>query len=102
MAGAHGTRLGRALLPPEASRSISNALSHRARGKRAAAERGDLGVVAQPQHDRIGAGRVSELVHRALEREMSERLVRRAHGSRCVAIYMDDLVVRGDAATGSP
>ena len=62
----------------------------------------DLGVVEQTQRDRIDSGRVGELVHRALERKMPERLVGRTHRRRRVAVHVDDLVVGRYAAAAHP
>ena len=98
----HRAWLGRSLIPAEARRACREARAHGARGEGAAAVRVDLGVVEQPQRDGIDAGRVGELVHGTLEREMPERLVGRAHRGRRIAIHMDDLVVRRDAPAGRP
>ena len=99
---AHRARLGRPLVPAETRTAFRQAFAHRARGEWTAAERVGFGVVEQAQRDRIDAGRVGQFIHRALEREMAERLVRRAHRGRRVAVYMHDLVVRRDSRRRPP
>ena len=101
-AGTHRARLRLALFPAEALRAFGEASTQAARRERASAVGIDAGVVEKPQCDGIHADAVSELVHRALDREVSERLVRRAHHRRRVAVRVDDLVIRRDAARRTP
>ena len=99
---AHRPRLRGALVPAEARRPFGQAFAQSARRERAAAVRIGVGVVAQAQFDRIDAGRVGQLVHGALEREMALRLHRCAQHDGRVAVHVDDLVARRDAAARTP
>src|SRR5213078_2837394 len=98
----HRARLGLAFVPAEALRAFGEASTQAARRERASAVGIDAGVVEKPQCDGIHADAVSELVHRALEREMPESLVRRAHHRRRIAIHMYHFVIRHDAARRIP
>ena len=68
----------------------------------AASVRVDLSIVEQAQLNRIHPGSIGEFVQGTFEGKMSERLVRSAEGSRSVAVDMDDFVICGDAARGTP
>ena len=99
---AHRAQLGFAFVPAKTPRALGEAPTQATRRERTAAVGIDAGVVEKPQCDGIHADAVSELVHRALDREVSERLVRRAHHRRRVAVRVDDLVIRRDAARRTP
>jgi hypothetical protein len=99
---AHRARFGFAFVPAKTPRAFGEAPTQATRRERAPAVGIDAGVVEKPQCDGIHADAVSELVHRALDREVSQRLVRRAHRRRRIAIHVDYLVIRRDAARRIP
>src|SRR6266851_548567 len=72
---AHRTRLRRALLPAKACCPFGQAFAHIARGERPSAVRVGIAVVSQAQLDRVDAGRIRQLIHRAFESEMTLWLV---------------------------
>ena len=67
--GVHGAWLRVPLRPPEPVGAAAQALGHVAGGEGLAGHRVGVGVVGQPQRDRILAHSVGQLVDRDLERE---------------------------------
>ena len=91
---AHRRRQRRAPLPAEALGAEAVALAQRLARVRPVLARILLGVVAQPQLERIDLQREGELVHRALEREIAGRLARRAREGRRRDVELGDAVGR--------
>ncbi len=83
---AHRARARIATAPAEALGALLQALSQRAARERQPLGV-DVGVVAQPQLDRIDAHGVGELVHRRFQGERAARLTRRAHKGRRGGIH---------------
>ena len=67
---------------PKRSAPCGVAFAQRLRGERLAGDRLDLGVVLQPERERIHAAGLRHLVDGALQRDRARRLARRAHEQR--------------------
>ena len=85
---------------PNRSAPCSIALAQRLGGERLAAHRLDLGVVLQPERERVHAAGQRHLVDRTLQRGTAGGLAGRAHEQRRPGIDPHRLVRRPDRRTG--
>ena len=97
---AHLPRRERRRCPAEALGALRVALAQRLRGERLAGDRLDLGVVLQPEGQRVHAAGLRHLVDRALQRDRAGRLAGRAHEQRRAGVEPNAFVRRGDGRAG--
>ncbi len=96
---AHLPRRKWTALPAEALGTLPVTLAQRLRGERLARDRLDVGIVLEPERQRIDAAGIRHLVNGALERDRAGRFPRRAHEERRADVDPDRFMRRGDGAT---